>query len=90
MQGWMVERLAEEHRRDLMAPARSAGGMRSAARRSGGLTAPASAMAPVDLARADFAQAAATHDGHRPFGSHLGALLIRAGTRLGGATITTS
>jgi hypothetical protein len=33
---------------------------------------------------------AGVHGWHHPFGQHLGALLIRAGTRLGGATITTS
>jgi hypothetical protein len=84
MQPWMGQRLTEEHRRDLTAIGPSAGRTPAPepAPRVGHLplTVVASA-APVNPGVASW---------RRPFGHHLGTLLIRAGTRLGGATMTTS
>jgi hypothetical protein len=81
MQPWIGERMTEEHRRDLTAIGPSAG-------RPGMPAAPP----PVDGHQPLAASSADAGDPawHRPFGHHIGTLLIRAGTRLGGATMTTS
>ncbi|HEY3842352.1 MAG TPA: hypothetical protein VGL48_03805 [Acidimicrobiales bacterium] len=79
-QWWMMEQLAEQHRQDL------AREFRAHSRDSG----------PHEMEDADShgAGRAAGRDHARPerppVGHHLGNLLIRAGTRLGGASIRTS
>jgi hypothetical protein len=79
MQEWIGERMAEEHRRDLTAIGPSA--CRAA-------TPPAPVGGTPPLAASEVNEG--VHPWRRPFGHHVGALLIRAGTRLGGTTMTTS
>jgi hypothetical protein len=82
MQPWLVERMAREHRRDLTALARP-------------IVPAVTSVTDVTLAHgpARPVTAAALPVGRswrRPLGHQVGALLIRAGTRLGGATMTPS
>jgi hypothetical protein len=81
MQSWIVERMAEEHRRDLIALIRT----ESQSSFELGDQAPA---APRLLVAGPPAAGRMTQ--HRPIGRQVGALLIRAGTRLGGASISPS
>jgi hypothetical protein len=78
MQSWAVERMAAEHRRDLTALTRTGETME----------AEPSAMVGSD-GETDWAM---TRPGvlKRPVGEQVGTLLIRMGTRLGGASIRTS
>jgi hypothetical protein len=78
MQPWLVERLALEHRRDLTALARPT------------VTSVTDVTLSPHLERAATASAVPVGRGWRPLGHQVGALLIRAGIRLGGATITPS
>jgi hypothetical protein len=83
LQNWIGTRLAEEHRRDLTPPRRTDTRWGDGAYH---LAAPAT---PLRIHRTE----ATTPVGHmerRPIGHQVGTLLIRAGTRLGGATIRTS
>jgi hypothetical protein len=81
MQPWIGERMTEEHRRDLTAISAWAGRTPLSP-----TPAPEGGRSPLAASGTE----AGVHGWHHPFGQHLGALLIRAGTRLGGATITTS
>jgi hypothetical protein len=78
MQPWLVERMAEEHRRDLTALVRP----------------PVTSVTDVVLTpvgeRAVLVAVPIGRSWRRPLGHQVGALLIRAGTRLGGATMTPS
>jgi hypothetical protein len=82
---WIGERLAEEHRRDLASHARP--------QRRPSLVAPARVVVPTGAVHAERAN---VHlgEGHGPLrraiGPHVGTLLIRMGTRLGGASMRTS
>jgi hypothetical protein len=79
MQPWLVERMAQEHRRDLAELARPTV-----------TSVPDGALSP-GLERAVTAAAVPVgHSRRHPLGHQVGALLIRAGTRLGGATMTPS
>jgi hypothetical protein len=80
LQNWIGTRLAEEHRRDLTLPSRTDDRWDDDAYH---LAAPLrihGARPPV----------AVGHLERRPIGHQVGTLLIRAGTRLGGATVRTS
>lgn len=85
---WAVQPLAQEHRRAL------AEDFRASRARAEGRS--ATRMAPPAIARTDLREATvssrATKPGtaRHPVGHHLGKWLIRAGTRLGGATIQAS
>ena len=79
MNGWMVQEIAEERRRDLAAQYGT-----SRARRVPAMTA-AEVAALAEVVPAKRASAL-TH----PVGPTIGAWLIRAGTRLGGASMRTS
>jgi hypothetical protein len=82
MQSWMGERMAEEHRRALTTLIRAEN---RPSIRSGEQVAAAPKLILQTRSAADDCPAP-----HRPFGRQLGALLIRAGTRLGGATVSPS
>jgi hypothetical protein len=94
MQSWMGERMAEEHRRDL-ATLRATDDPADPA--TSNWASHATSAHPAHLALPGGPQHAATQRSspsprvrHRSFGRHIGALLIRAGTRLGGASISPS
>jgi hypothetical protein len=81
MQSWIGERMAEEHRRALtLIRAEDRSSLRSGE--------------PMAAAPRQILHTAVAADGsraqHRPIGRQLGALLIRAGTRLGGASVSPS
>jgi hypothetical protein len=81
---WLVERMADEHRRDLSLLGRAAPQIR----REGD---PFAAAAAVDrLPGVEQGSYAGAPGERRPIGQHVGTLLIRVGTRLGGASIRTS
>jgi hypothetical protein len=82
LQNWIGTRLAEEHRRDLTLPSRTDDRWGDDAYH---LAAPA---APLRIHGAQ--PVAVGHMERRPIGHQVGTLLIRAGTRLGGATVRTS
>lgn len=83
MQSWMGERMTQEHRRDLATLVRTANSPSSGL---GDDLAPTAAMQQPAQRRVTTGGRAA----HRPIGRQIGALLIRAGTRLGGASISPS
>jgi hypothetical protein len=79
LQPWLVERMAQERRRDLTALARP--------------TVTSTTDVTLSPGHERAVTAAAVPVGRswrRPLGHQVGALLIRAGTRLGGATMTPS
>jgi hypothetical protein len=87
MNGWMVQKLMEERQRDLMARSR----------RTRRPTRPV-VMADMSLPPATSAITSATKprptaprpEAHRPTSKVIGEWLIRAGTRLGGASVQAS
>ena len=86
MQSWAVERMAQEHRRDLVV--QSQAGRKSAAL-------PAEVLSDEVLMLSTQRSAtglpfAGGRTVRRHLGSHVGDLLIRAGTRLGGGNLRTS
>jgi hypothetical protein len=81
MQSWMGERMTHEHQRDLATLIRA--GNRSSSNLDD--VAPTAAN-PLAQSRSNVGR----HVAHRPIGRQIGALLIRAGTRLGGASISPS
>ena len=86
MQPWAIERMTEDRRRELRGLRRPTG-QRGAAE---GPPTPSPTPTPslVLMARPSPARSSRTR---RPMvGSHIGAWLIRAGTRLGGATVRAS
>jgi hypothetical protein len=83
LQNWMGTRLAEEHRRDLTPPSRTDARWGDEAYHL------AASATPLRIHRAE-AAGSVGHMERRPIGHQVGTLLIRAGTRLGGATIRTS
>lgn len=85
MQPWLAGRMAEEHRRDLTPSGRVRapwGGQHAA----GHSAAPAALAASRPVRLVETPQVLM----RRPIGHQVGTLLIRAGTRLGGASIRTS
>jgi hypothetical protein len=81
MQSWMSERMTEEHQRDLAMLIR-------AENRSSNNREDVAPSASTLLAQR---RSTARHGvAHRPIGRQIGALLIRAGTRLGGTSISPS
>ena len=82
MQSWMGERMALEHRRDLVTLIRAEN---RSARDQGDDLALTAAERPMQSR-----STAGRRVAHRPIGRQIGALLIRAGTRLGGASISPS
>ena len=97
LHSWMDGRMVEEHRRDLMssspAPAGwhgevGAGADEGAVADQVGAALAAAAAAPLG---AGLRRSAPEGDSERrPLTHHVGTLLIRAGTRLGGASMRTS
>jgi hypothetical protein len=82
MQPWIGERMTQEHRRDLATP------IRADNRSSRGA---GDDLAPTAAKRQALSRSTVGHRvTHRPIGRHIGGLLIRAGTRLGGASISPS
>jgi hypothetical protein len=97
LHSWMDGRMVEEHRRDLMSSGPAPAGWHGEV----GVGADEGAVADqVGAAMAGTAadpRGAGLHrnapqgdSGRRPLGHHVGTLLIRAGTRLGGASMRTS
>lgn len=86
MQSWITERMAEEHRRNLTALVRVES-LRSVELGDDGPTAPRLFLASRPAVGHRMAQHRPVG---RPIGRQVGALLIRAGTRLGGASISPS
>jgi hypothetical protein len=82
MQSWIGERMAEEHRRALTTLIRAEN---RPSIPSGEPVVVAPRQIPNTRLAADSRPAS-----HRPIGRQLGALLIRAGTRLGGASVSPS
>jgi hypothetical protein len=90
---WLVERMAEEHRRDLtiLGDGRHRLTTQNAARDVHELAPETpSASHVVAVHHVDPALRLSTQVQRRPVGHHVGTLLIRLGTRLGGASIGTS
>jgi hypothetical protein len=83
LQPWMGARMAAEHRRDLT-PSRA----RTLAGESLDELSELGASRRLNIV--EQRSAPASHLARRPIGQQLGALLIRAGTRLGGASMRTS
>ncbi len=81
-QWWMVEQLAEQHRQDLTREFRS----HSKKPRRQEMKATAS----LEVVQAGTGAKESARPERPPVGHHLGNWLIRAGTRLGGASIRTS
>jgi hypothetical protein len=86
MQSWSVERMAEQHRQDLSTLSPVGRGARARANKPG----PVLSAVPAQPVRTAQLAAAGTRPVRRPLGQHVGTLLIRAGTRLGGASMRTS
>lgn len=82
MQSWMGERMAMEHRRDLVTL------IRAEKRSPSDQGADLALTAPERLAQSR--STAGRGVANRPIGRQIGALLIRVGTRLGGASISAS
>jgi hypothetical protein len=87
LQVWLGERMGEEHRRDLLArtgPRKSDGAGGQPAAPYSRVTGEASLrVVPPRIVPGG-------RTARRPIGHQVGALLIRAGTRLGGASMRTS
>ena len=82
MQSWMGERMTQEHRRDLATLIRAVNVSSSG---QGDDRAPTATKRPTQSQPATGRRAAPG-----PIGRQIGALLIRAGTRVGGASISPS
>jgi hypothetical protein len=80
-----VEAMAEAHRRDLAAFSPGRKGSSHAQRE----VVPAATSVTTQRAAAQF-RTAGSQMGHKPIVHHVGAWLIRAGTRMGGTSIRTS
>jgi hypothetical protein len=87
MQSWVVERMAEQRRRDLSALSQPGRGVRAGRSLPTAVPQPRLQAQPVRSVQLVVAGARPVH---HPLGQHVGSLLIRAGTRLGGASIRTS
>lgn len=105
LHAWMDGRMVEEHRRDLMSSGPAPAGWHGevgaridegavadqvGAAMAAAAAAPAPALAVAPLGTGLRRSNPESESARRPLGHHVGALLIRAGTRLGGASIRTS
>jgi hypothetical protein len=95
MQSWSMERMAEQRRQDLNALSRrgreaSAGCSPQGAALFMQVQPDEAEPTPAQPVRSAQLAAAGTRPARRPLGQHVGTLLIRAGTRLGGASMRTS
>ena len=82
MQPWIGERMTQEHRRDLV---KLIGAENRSSRGLGDDLTPTAGKRPEQSPSTVGRRVA-----HRPIGRQIGGLLIRAGTRLGGASISPS
>ncbi len=87
MMQWGVQEMARQRHRDLVEQAR---GARNPAAGRSAEAATLRVVKPPVTGHAASAVPARGRRPVRPLGHHLGALLIRAGTRLGGASVRTS
>ena len=81
---WLVERMTDEHRRDLSLLSRSAPQTRPEGDPLAG------ALAVDRRPEVEHGSCPGAPGDRRPIGQHVGTLLIRVGTRLGGASMRTS
>jgi hypothetical protein len=95
LHSWMDGRMVEEHRRDLMLSATGfAAGSMARSQVDEGLPTPAAqrslGLHPLELELEPDRARSQSGLSRRPLGHQVGTLLIRAGTRLGGASMRTS